>query len=113
MQLLHTQRRGKPTVAPPRDAAFVRVHGSAEQIAVTSPALGGRRQPVDVYLPPGYNAHPDRRYAVLYLLHGTSGGADDWTSKGGAEQATAGKPLIVVMPDIALNRNGFSPQNLA
>src|SRR2546422_8547675 len=59
--------------APPRDASFVKVHGSAEQIAVTSPALGGRRQPVAVYLPPGYNAHPNRRYAVLYLLHGFPG----------------------------------------
>jgi S-formylglutathione hydrolase FrmB len=43
---------------------------------------------------------------VLYLLHGTSGGASDWTKMGDAEQTTAGKPLIVVMPDIALNDDG-------
>jgi S-formylglutathione hydrolase FrmB len=43
---------------------------------------------------------------VLYLLHGTSGGADDWTTMGEAEQTTAGRPLIVVMPDIALGRDG-------
>jgi enterochelin esterase-like enzyme len=59
--------------APPRDAAFVREHGVTQQITVTSPALGGRRQPVDVYLPPGYSAHPFRRYPVLYLLHGFPG----------------------------------------
>jgi S-formylglutathione hydrolase FrmB len=40
------------------------------------------------------------------VLHGTSGGAADWTTMGGAEQATAGRPLIVVMPDIALNDDG-------
>ncbi len=43
---------------------------------------------------------------MLYLLHGTSGGAADWTTVGGAEQTTAGLGLIVVMPDIALDDNG-------
>src|SRR5947209_17901118 len=37
--------------------------------------------PPSVYIlfPPGYAAHPTRRYPVFYLLHGTSGGASDWT----------------------------------
>ena len=43
---------------------------------------------------------------MLYLLHGTSGGAADWTTMGGAEQTTAGLPLIVVMPDIAIDDDG-------
>src|SRR5512135_400894 len=59
--------------APAHDAAFVKVHGTATRFYVTSPALGGRRQPVDVYLPPGYAQHPGRRYPVLYLLHGVPG----------------------------------------
>jgi enterochelin esterase-like enzyme len=59
--------------APPHDAAFVKEHGSATQILVASAALGGRRQPVDIYLPPGYSTHPRRRYPVLYLLHGFPG----------------------------------------
>jgi enterochelin esterase-like enzyme len=59
--------------APPRDPAFVRVHGAAERFYLESPALGGRRQPVDVYLPPGYASHPQRRYPVVYLLHGVPG----------------------------------------
>ena len=62
--------RGFP---PPRDPAYVTVRGSVEQIDVTSPALGGRSQQVYVYLPPGYNDHPNRRYPVLYLLHGFPG----------------------------------------
>jgi enterochelin esterase-like enzyme len=40
---------------------------------VASPALGGRRQPVDAYLPPGYTQDPRRRYPVVYLLHGVPG----------------------------------------
>jgi len=59
--------------APPRDPAYVHVRGTTLQIGVTSAALGGRTQPVDVYLPPGYAAHPHRRYPVLYLLHGEPG----------------------------------------
>ncbi|HEX4681023.1 MAG TPA: alpha/beta hydrolase-fold protein [Gaiellaceae bacterium] len=59
--------------APPHDAAFVKVHGSATQFTLASPALGGRRQLVDMYLPPGYYSHPTRRYPVVYLLHGVPG----------------------------------------
>ena len=61
---------------------------------------------VRVLLPADYGANPDRRYPVLYLLHGTSGGAADWTTQGQAEQTTAGLRVIVVMPDIALNDDG-------
>src|SRR3954468_2543798 len=59
-----------------------------------------------ILLPAGYARHPTRRYPVLYLLHGTRGGAEDWTTVGEAEQTTAGLPLVVVMPDIALNHDG-------
>jgi enterochelin esterase-like enzyme len=59
--------------APPHDAAYVRTHGSTQRIYVASRALDGRRQPVDVYLPPGYAAHAERRYPVFYLLHGVPG----------------------------------------
>src|ERR1700731_4239195 len=59
--------------APPHDPAYVRVPGHPIRIDVRSPALGGRVQPVDVYLPPGYKAHPHRRYPVLYLLQGEPG----------------------------------------
>ncbi|HWF54381.1 MAG TPA: alpha/beta hydrolase family protein [Solirubrobacteraceae bacterium] len=61
---------------------------------------------VRILLPTGYASHPHRRYPVLYLLHGTSGTASDWTVQGNAETVTAGLPLIVVMPDIAINDGG-------
>lgn len=62
--------RGFP---PPRDPAFVHQVGVAQRFLVRSPALGGRNQSVDVYLPPGYAGHPRQRYAVMYLLHGFPG----------------------------------------
>jgi enterochelin esterase-like enzyme len=62
--------RGFP---PPRDPAFVRARGTTVRLYVRSSALGGRRQPVDVYLPPAYAADPHVRYPVFYLLHGFPG----------------------------------------
>jgi S-formylglutathione hydrolase FrmB len=61
---------------------------------------------VRILLPNGYAKHKHRRYPVLYLFDGTSGYASDWTTRGDAEATTAGLPLIVVMPDIALGGNG-------
>jgi S-formylglutathione hydrolase FrmB len=74
-------------------------------LTVSSSAIPGPAN-VRILLPPGYASHPHRTYPVLYLLHGTSGGAADWTTMGDAEKTTAGKPLIVVMPDIGLNGDG-------
>jgi S-formylglutathione hydrolase FrmB len=53
---------------------------------------------VRVLLPEGY-AQSSRRYPVLYLFHGGTEDYTAWTTEGDAEAATAGLPLIVVMPD--------------
>ena len=94
--------RGFP---PPKDPAFVTTPGATESISVQSPALGGRNQDVEVYLPPGYANDPTRRYPVFYLLHGfpgrptaflltiRAGVVDDVLSTRGLAQ-----PLILVMP---------------
>src|SRR5437868_856157 len=89
----------------PHDPAFVHVVGRAVRTEVASAALGGRRQPVDVYLPPGYGSHPRERYPVLYLLHGEPGrpGAFLMTVRLGVveDELTAlhrARPLILVMP---------------
>src|SRR3954469_6646766 len=64
---------------------------------------------VRVLLPADYAAHPAQRHPVLYLLPGCGDydvrGSQAWTTHGEAEQATAGLPLIVVMPDGG--RGGF------
>jgi S-formylglutathione hydrolase FrmB len=74
-------------------------------LSVSTSALPGPAG-VRILLPGGYASHPHKHYPVLYLLHGTSGDASNWTTLGDAEQTTAGLPLIVVMPDIALHDNG-------
>jgi enterochelin esterase-like enzyme len=91
--------------APPHDPAYVRVRGTAARFYVASAALGGRRQPVDIYLPPGYRTHPGRRYPVLYLLHGVPGrpGAFLATVRAGVveDELVAQhklRPMILAMP---------------
>jgi enterochelin esterase-like enzyme len=91
--------------APPSDPSFVRTRGTVERFYVTSAAIGGRRQPVDVYLPPGYATSPTRRYPVFYLLHGVPGrpGAFLQTVRlGVVEDVLLARhrirPMILVMP---------------
>jgi len=94
--------RGFP---PPSDPAFVRRQGTTERFYVSSAAIGGRHQPVDVYLPPGYASHPGRRYPVFYLLHGSPGrpGAFLQTVRMGVVEDVLLahrkiQPMILVMP---------------
>jgi enterochelin esterase-like enzyme len=91
--------------APPKDPAFVTQRGTAVRFYVTSAALGGRSQPVDVYLPPGYASHPQKRYPAVYLLHGFPGkpGAFLLTVRMGVQEDTLVaehriEPVILVMP---------------
>jgi enterochelin esterase-like enzyme len=55
-----------PTVAPG-------LRGRIVPLEIRSRALGGKRERILVYLPAGYATHPQARYPVLYLLHGTPG----------------------------------------
>jgi enterochelin esterase-like enzyme len=57
----------------PQEPAFVAQPGTVHRLLVHSPALGGRYQEAYVYLPSGYASQPQRRYPVLYLLHGFPG----------------------------------------
>jgi len=52
-----------------------------------------------VLLPVGYDRDTQRRYPVLYLLHGKSGDQTDWSTRAPLREAVGGTPLIVVMPD--------------
>jgi enterochelin esterase-like enzyme len=58
-----------------------------------------------IYLPPCYDDEPDRRYPVLYLLHGQTYRDDQWVNLGAPVAADhlihAGEapPFIVVFPD--------------
>jgi enterochelin esterase-like enzyme len=94
--------RGYP---PPSDPAYVTQRGTVERTSVTSDALGGRRQRVVVFLPPGYAQQPTRRYPVFYLLHGFPGRPDAFlltVRAGVVEDILMAKnkiqPMILVMP---------------
>jgi enterochelin esterase-like enzyme len=64
------------------------------------------RYPIDfrVYLPPCYDQELERRYPVLYLIHGQSYNDDQWDRLGADEAADAliyageASPFIIVMP---------------
>jgi S-formylglutathione hydrolase FrmB len=76
----------------------VRLSPRLEELSFRTPALAGTTK-VRVLLPSGYDQSPDRRYPVLYLLHGANEDQTSWTASRRAEQITAPFPLIVVMPD--------------
>lgn len=64
---------------------------------VQSAALG-RSVPYRVLLPADYGQQA-RRYPVLYLLHGLTGGYTDWSTRTRLVEYTRTQPLIIVMPD--------------
>lgn len=92
--------------APPQgfadESAGVR-HGQTQEFSYGSAVTHARRKAM-VYLPSGYA--PDRRYPVLYLLHGIGGNEHEWS---GYVRATVvldkliasgmAEPMIVVMPN--------------
>jgi enterochelin esterase-like enzyme len=88
---------------PTASAALYGSVGRVEQREFGSQALD-RRMPYAVWLPPGYDAEPYRRYPVLYALHGMGGSNGEWMGYGldGAAESLiqAGEiaPLIIVFP---------------
>ena len=58
--------------------------GQIIEISIPAPSLAGNllgdpdKQPASIYLPPSYETSPDRRYPVLYLLHGFTGTHQTW-----------------------------------
>src|SRR4051812_7618610 len=85
--------------------AAKRVDPRLFEVTLTTPLLTAPPN-VDILLPTDYDVHPRARYPVLWLFHGTSGRASDWTKMGDAEATTRDRPMIVVMPDAGVNGNG-------
>ena len=58
--------------------------GSITEVSIPAPSLAGNRlgdpdkQPVAIYLPPDYDLYPEKRFPVLYLLHGFTGTQQTW-----------------------------------
>jgi len=78
-------------------------HGKVETLEYKSKTVGTNRK-VSVYTPPGYSV--DKKYPVLYLLHGIGGDENEWLKQGHPEvildNLYAQKmlvPMIVVLPN--------------
>lgn len=77
--------------------------GKIETIEYDSGVVGAKRK-ARVYTPPGYNK--DKKYPVLYLLHGIGGDENEWP-RGGVPDVifdnlyadSKATPMIVVMPN--------------
>ena len=59
----------------------------------------GRTMPYTLLLPAGYEAEPERRYPVLYLLHGAWSGHTEWATRTRLTEHAARFPLIIVCPE--------------
>jgi enterochelin esterase-like enzyme len=78
-------------------------HGKVETVEYDSKSVGNKRKAV-VYTPPGYSA--DKKYPVLYLLHGIGGDENEWRRGGHPEiildnliADIKAEPMIIVMPN--------------
>jgi S-formylglutathione hydrolase FrmB len=94
---------GAPTRPARADGALevlssVPVDGRMSEITFRTPALVDPVR-VRVLLPADAAAHPDARYPVLYLLHGTGDDRSTWTTQGRIEELVGDTPVVVVMPD--------------
>jgi enterochelin esterase-like enzyme len=84
-------------------------HGKLEMIGYESKTVGTTRK-MNVYTPPGYS--PDKKYPVLYLLHGIGGDETEWERFAHPDVLldnliADGKatPMIVVMPNGRAQKN--------
>ncbi len=78
-------------------------HGKIDTISYNSATVGTTRKAL-IYTPPGYSN--DKKYPVLYLLHGIGGDKLEWLNGGHPEvildnlyAANKVEPMIVIMPN--------------
>lgn len=94
---------------PSRNGAFYALrdvpHGEISMKRYYSPVFNAWRR-FYIYTPADYDAHPDKKYPVLYLLHG--GGEDErgWSTQGKTDLILdnliadgKAKPMLIVMMD--------------
>ncbi len=101
------------TAPPPPIPAGVTV----EEVMVPGPSLAGNLEGNDtnrhtmVVLPPGYAANPNKRYPVVYYLHGFAIDGENFYNymkvpEAVANNAAAGREFIVVVPSTLTKMGG-------
>lgn len=85
-------------------------HGTVRKVWYPTTLDGMSRRRMTVYLPASYDSNRNKRYPVLYLLHGSGGDENSWSDGGRAIQILDNmiasgrcKPMIVVMPNGNVN----------
>src|SRR5688500_1294349 len=79
-------------------------HGKIDTITYDSKTVGVKRRAL-VYMPPGFSKN--KKYPVLYLLHGIGGDEKEWLNDGGKPEVILDnlyaenkiQPMIVVLPN--------------
>jgi len=95
--------------AKPVTVEHIKVHGTALEGNLEGDDVD---REVIVFLPPGYATDRNRRYPVVYALHGYSIGAQQWTQEIHVPQTIEGafaqgaQDMIVVLPDSKTVHNG-------
>jgi enterochelin esterase-like enzyme len=101
-----------PDIVPgarPSEVEHIKIHGTALEGNLEGDAVD---REVIVFLPPSYHQDNERRYPVVYALHGYSIGAEQWTHEIHVPQTIEGafangsKEMIVVLPDSKTIYNG-------
>jgi len=104
--------------------------GHYDLVTVHGPSLVGNLEgdsadrPVSVYLPPGYAKNPQRRYPVVYLLHGFTDSDTNWFGRAGqhfvhvpkavdAAYKNGVSEMIIVMPNAFTKYQGSMYSNSA
>jgi enterochelin esterase-like enzyme len=101
-----------PPVVPgakPVTVERIKIHGAALDNNLEGDAVD---RDVIVFLPPSYATQKNRRYPVVYALHGYSIGAQQWSGEIHVPQTIEGafaqgaQEMIVVLPDSKTLHNG-------
>ena len=79
-------------------------HGTTHRHFYHNPDIEAIRS-VSVYTPPGYEDYPNKKYPVLFLLHGSGGTDESWIQEGKANiimdnliAEGKAKPMVLVAP---------------
>ena len=102
-------RAGRRAGARPATVERITIHGKALEGNLEGDAVD---RTVIVFLPPGYARERNRRYPVVYALHGYSIGAEQWSQEIHVPQTIEGAfargahEMIVVLPDSKTVHNG-------
>ncbi len=88
-------------------------HGQIRSIYYWSD-INGMERHINVYVPAEYEANPNKKYPVLYLVHGWGEDENGWSVQGhmanimdGLIAAGKAVPMIVVMPSGDIKTNSY------